>query len=706
MPMQYSLHVVAALVLLGSIAAQAFADEVLFDFDKDFNAAAVPATDAKVGLVKAGEGQALSIATGHKLEWPGITLKAPKGTWDLAKFDYVAIDVKNAGSNAVTVNCRVDNVGADGISNCVTGHVALKAGEAGVLKVRFERRPPVLAGVKLFGMRGYPVAQDARGTIDPARITQLVVFVGRPEADHAFEIDNVRAGGTYAAPREPAIDAATFFPFIDMFGQYVHREWPGKTHAITDLAEAKGEEAQNLKSRPGPKDWDGYGGWKDGPALKATRFFRTEKVGAFWWLVDPDGRLFFSHGIDCVGEHGDTPIEERENWFRDLPTDSPDFKEFFTTGYALHGYYKGRNMKCFDFAGANARRKYGRNWKQAVADLAHQRLRSWGMNTIANWSDSRIYLTKKTPYTATVHFDSRPIQGSEGYWGKFKDPFEPEFAAKVKAGMAAHAGKAAGDPWCIGFFVDNEIAWGDDLSLAVASLQSPPDQASKKAFLEDLKAKYGDVAKLNAAWGANHASWEALASGTAAPDKKKAAGDLGAFYTRIAEQYFTVTRDAVKEVAPDQLYLGCRFAWVNDRAARAGSKFCDVVSYNRYEKSVAGLRLPAESEDKPLVIGEFHFGALDRGMFHTGLVPTASQADRAATYKAYVQGALKNPALVGTHWFKYQDEPTTGRPYDEENYQIGFLDITDRPYPETIGACREVGYDMYNLRQKTASAAK
>jgi agarase len=41
------------------------------------------------------------------------------------------------------------------------------------------------------------------------------------------------------------------------------------------------------------------------------------------------------------------------------------------------------------------------------------------------------------------------------------------------------------------------------------------------------------------------------------------------------------------------------------------------------------------------------------------------------------------------------DEPTTGRAYDEENYQIGFVDVVDTPYRETIAACREVGYNLY-----------
>jgi hypothetical protein len=126
-------------------------------------------------------------------------------------------------------------------------------------------------------------------------------------------------------------------------------------------------------------------------------------------------------------------------------------------------------------------------------------------------------------------------------------------------------------------------------------------------------------------------------------------------------------------------------------------KHCDVVSYNLYRDDVAGFRLPVEA-DVPLVIGEFHFGALDRGMFHTGLRPVADQAARAEAYRRYVTGALRHPQFVGTHWFQYRDQATTGRALDGENYQIGFVDICDTPYPETLAACREVGTRMYEAR--------
>jgi hypothetical protein len=492
-------------------------------------------------------------------------------------------------------------------------------------------------------------------------------------------------------------DATPFFPFIDTFGQYKHKDWPGKVHSLAELQQRREAEARELAAQSGPQDWNPYGGWAGGPTLQATGFFRVEKHRGKWWLVDPDGRLFFSHGVDCVRMLDTTPIEERATWFEDVPVDKPEFKEFLSKGHTLKGHYAGRSPQCFSFAAANMKRKYGEDWTAAYADTAHRRLRSWGLNTIANWSDASVFLMRRTPYTDTLGSrGARMIEGSEGYWAKFPDVFDASFRDGIRRAVEGKRTTSANDPWCLGYFSDNEMSWGDDTALALAALKSPPDQAAKKEFLADLKAKYSDVARLNAAWGTRHASWDALLESREAPDKQQAREDLTAFATKTAETYFRTVREAIKTVAPNQLYLGCRFAWVNDLAAIAAGKFCDVVSYNLYRRSVADFKYPGG--DKPLIIGEFHFGALDRGVFHTGLVPVENQAARAQTYRDYVLGAARHPLFVGTHWFQWKDEPTTGRVLDEENYQIGLLDVADTPYAETIAATRDVGTRLYRLR--------
>ncbi len=65
---------------------------------------------------------------------------------------------------------------------------------------------------------------------------------------------------------------------------------------LDELQQRKQEEAADLAAHPGPDDWDLYGGWKNGPQLTASGRFRVEKIDAHWWLVDPQGRLFWSTG--------------------------------------------------------------------------------------------------------------------------------------------------------------------------------------------------------------------------------------------------------------------------------------------------------------------------------------------------------------------------------------------------------------------------
>ncbi len=682
------------LSVCGPAAAAPPHEQALLDFRGDFDLAAVEVRGTNVTW----HDGTLSLVTGHEHDWPGITLKAPQGHWDLSRFEYIALDVANAGSDGVEVSCRIDNPGADGVRNCITEKIGLKPGERKLLKVTLKGKIPETLRSKLFGMRGYPDGWSARGGIDVSNVTQLLVFVSKPTSDHVFEISHIRAGGL--RPAAVPTDAEKLFPLIDRFGQFIHKDWPGKTRSVEDLARRRQEEAAELTAHPGPEGWNRYGGWHSGPQLEATRRFRVEKHRGKWWLVDPEGRLFWSHGTDCVhSTNGSTPITDRRHWFARLPRkDSPRDQFYGSSGWAPHGYYRGKSYETYNFTGANLLQKYGHDWKRQFAEISHRRLRSWGINTIANWSDPETYLLRKTPYVATISARSKELEGSTGYWGKFPDVFDPDFQQSLQRRMARQKETSAGDPWCIGYFVSNELSWGDELSLAVATLASPPDQAAKRVFVEDLKKKYDTIQRLNQAWGARHASWDALLQDTTPPDDKKAHHDLAAFYTRLAERYFQLCRQAVKQLDPEGLYLGCRFAWANDRAIRAAAKHCDVVSFNRYSRSVAEFNLP-DGVDKPVVIGEFHFGALDRGMFHTGLVPVANQQQRAEAYQSYVRGALKNRFIVGTHWFQYGDQATTGRG-DGENYQIGLLDICDTPYTETIQAVREVGYGMYRFRSK------
>jgi hypothetical protein len=646
--------------------------------------------DAAVSVVGEGAGGGVRVeAGGGRDPWPGITLPAPEGRWDLSAFGRLEVALWNPARTSLKVFCRVDNPGADGRSNCVTGELSLEGGAAGVLRIPLRTHSGSTLGGRLFGMRGYPVDAGGAGTLDLARVTQVLLFLHQPAERQAFGVRSIRAVGRPDRITARVTDAEPYLPFIDRLGQYRHRDWPGKAAGEPALVAHRKAEEQDLAARPGPSEWNGYGGWAAGPQLEATGFFRTEKRDGRWWLVDPDGRLFWSHGVDCVGMLDVTPVEGREAWYEGLPGPADSGGAHFReAARALKGHYAGRSPRSFCFAGFNLERKYGTDWRQASAAMAHRRLRAWGMNTVANWSDAGITAMRRTPYTDSIDaWDAPRLAGSEGYWGQFPDVFDPGFERGLRRRMETRRGRSAGDPWCLGYFSDNELSWGDEFSLAEAALRSPPEQAGKQAFIADLRRRHTDIEALNRAWGSAHASWDALLAHRGTPNRGR------------AETYFRTVRDVIRGVAPRQLYLGCRFAWVNARAAAAAARYCDVVSFNLYQRSIADFRFPG-GVDVPLIVGEFHFGALDRGMFHTGLVAVGDQDARAAAYREYVEGALRHPQCVGTHWFQWQDEPTTGRVWDEENYQIGLVDIADTPYRETVDAVRAVGLRMYRLRSE------
>ncbi len=64
-----------------------------------------------------------------------------------------------------------------------------------------------------------------------------------------------------------------------------------------------------------------------------------------------------------------------------------------------------------------------------------------------------------------------------------------------------------------------------------------------------------------------------------------------------------------------------------------------------------------------------------------------NQTERGVAYSYYVEHAAEHPAIVGTHWYQWIDQPATGR-RDGENYNIGWIDVTDRPYPELVAAAK------------------
>jgi hypothetical protein len=471
-------------------------------------------------------------------------------------------------------------------------------------------------------------------------------------------------------------------PYLDKYGQVRQLDWPNKLHSEGELAERARKETRNSKAEAGPKSFNRYGGWADGPQLNATGYFRTEKYKGRWWFVDPEGRLFFSHGANSIGFEQPTSLKNRESLFTWIPSESE--------------IGEARTKDNINFMVANLHRTFGPDWRPKAYERVHARMRQWGMNTVGAWSDPELYKNPKTPYTPILHV----WRGGKPLGKNVPDPFSAEFEKRVEEGLLAFQPSVGSDPWCLGVFIDNELTWYENI--VGNALVGDAEMPARKAVMHALREKYATIEKLNAAWGTQYESWDTLKAAPA--DSTGFTEDRKALERLIGSRYYNVCHDMMRKILPNHLYLGSRIHKAPPAILEESARYCDVFSVNRY-MSLPAAGVP-KGFDKPALIAEFHFGAPDRGVPGVGLTFVGDQLQRSRACAAYVLDAVIQPDIIGTHWFAYPDQsaaarPTVGKP--GENYQIGFVDVTDTPYPEITAYSRGLADVMYPLAEKQSA---
>ena len=704
--MRTFLKLLLPLVLLSAVPQAAGAKEKPLRFASDPDAKLMK---FKAKVVKTDE----TYTVRTKGEVSGFSFS---GDWDMRGYSKLRFKVKNLDGDAmlhlyVHIQDEPKKVGKPrayfkkGTFSC---YRTLEPGESREVTIDLPAElphPEIAAKFKRMKRSPYDYGTRTNGyNVDWSSIHRVKFLFYAGSSGHRFEISDVEAvPGKRSLPKNApwlTMDEGRLFPFIDRYGQFKHEEWKGKIHSDADLEKARKAEETDLAANPGPDGLDKFGGWADGPKYEATGHFRVEKIDGKWWLIDPEGRLFWSHGVVRVSPSSAiTPLDGRLDYFEWLPEENSDYGKFYYTHDALlKPYYTARKIKrTYDFSSSNLYRKYGKDYLSIYSDLAHRRLRSWGLNTIANSSDIDICKMDRTPYIDRIEINESPVlEGAKGGWWNVRDPFDPGFEQEIRRKLEG-VKERLDDPWCIGYFVDNEMKWHNDKYLAQCTVKASSKGYAKKEMIKFFQEKYTDIQALNKVWGTSFPDWEALLENrNAAP--KAADSDMKEFNEHILRGYFGTIRRIFKEIAPQKLYMGCRFAGSNKQVISIGAEYCDIMSWNTYRTDLRNWLDDIRSWfDKPVMIGEFHFGALDRGKFHPSLIGMENQEQRGRAYYNYVKSALEHDLVVGTHWHQFADQATTGR-FDGENLQVGMTDMCDTPYYETIAKIREIGYKMYKVR--------
>ena len=653
-----------------------------------------------------------------------LTIRIVEESADWSGVRALAIPIENPTAEPIDLLVRVeDDAHADQDGSSLTGRARVRPAETVVLIL-----PLRTTDALSMGMRAGPPPEVPRldaavrviggesGAIDRRHVSRLhLMLLGlSPGRSVIFGDPGILRGADTGLE--------VYRSIVDGFGQYSRARWDGKIGSDEELQSIRLREEQEALERLRPAlGLDRYGGLLKGPDFGATGFFRTERRDGRWWLVTPEGNGFFSLGIDVVSPNvGATFVEGREFMFAGLPEPGDPLAVHY--GYADERLglpaQRGRlydHGRTFDFYAANLQRKYGPEYLTAWRQTALERLRAWGFNTIGNWSEPRLLERHEMPYVVPIHLYGNFTRVSSGsdWWGKMPDPFDPTFAAAVDELVAEAASTYRDDPYLIGYFVDNELAWGIGSAadpqlrygLAVETLRLGAASPAKRAFAAQLSEKYRDVENFATAWDITVRSWDELTGVRLIPSssvlaKPTVIDDLRAFTARFAETYFRIIADAVRRHDPHHLYLGSRFQARTPEAVSACAKYCDVVSFNVYREDLAGEEwMRFHALGKPALIGEFQFGSSDTGLFWPGLFDVAVEGGRGPAYAAYLRSALVNPDIVGCHWFQYVDEPLTGRLLDGENGHMGFVSVADVPYSGLVSAAREANLNLLKSLQ-------
>jgi hypothetical protein len=469
------------------------------------------------------------------------------------------------------------------------------------------------------------------GTYGPLdAVTAMGVSMQQPLGKPTLEIRSVRL-----VKDDPGSDVLDNKPVVDEFGQWLPADWPDKVNSLAQLKQAWAAEEANLPAG----DFGGcnYGGYLNTKA-KATGFFRVEQVDGRWWFVDPDGHLFFSTSSTGMGTGGgESRLQGREDYFAALPP--PEVS--------------GGRRSSPGFYAWNLARRHGPEAPTKWVELALNRLDSWGLNTIGNWSDPRLWEAHKKAYQVNLGGWGM----GNGYLG-LPDVYAEEFPKIADRDAAAQCAPRKDDPWLLGYFIANEPPWPGRESFVVDLILDGKPSAIQREAIAFLAV--GDT-----------------------PERRKQ------FIYRAFEKFLGVTMAAIRRHDPNHLILGLRFGGGVPpvEMLRACQAF-DVYSLNVYSTQVEVKKLEEiyRVTGRPIIVGEFHFGVPGRGLA-PGLVQVRDQAERGVAYRHYVEQAAAFPAFIGTSWFQWVDQPCTGR-MDGENYNIGLVDVTDRPYADLVEAMR------------------
>jgi hypothetical protein len=387
--------------------------------------------------------------------------------------------------------------------------------------------------------------------------------------------------------------------------------------------------------------------------IAGTGFYRVEKTGGRWWVIDPEGYCNIQTVINGFRQG---TSQKNQKAFRQLYKSEED--------------WANKSAKAFEEYGLNG---IGSWSNYPVVQSYNNKSQKHKLSYSVNLSMMASYGKKRG--------GTYQLPGNIGFPNQTIFVFDSEFPAFCDSLAKVQISGWKNDPDVFGYFSDNELPFGIKNLEGYLTLKNPKDPG-RMAAEKWLKEKRLTVDKIT--------------------DKERSE-----FAGLVAERYFRIVSEAIRKADPNHMYLGSRLhgsAKFVSEIMHAAGKYCDVVSVNYY-----GVWTPVKEHldnwaawsGKPFIITEFYTKAMDSGLANTtGAGYTVhTQRDRGYAYQDFCLALLESKNCVGWHYFKYQDNDPTAKGVDPSNIDSnkGIIDNDYRFYEDLMNSMQQLNRQVYSL---------
>ena len=390
-----------------------------------------------------------------------------------------------------------------------------------------------------------------------------------------------------------------------------------------------------------------------------------------WWFISPRGKLEFLNTVTTV-----QPYQTAKD------TDGPD--------------YVSR-----DWSGGSTDQGDLKQWAAATI----QRIEMYGFKGLGAWSNP-VFHEFDVPISRDLNLWA---------WAHGSKLYSSQWMEAAEQAIVAQAESLKNNVNLVGYYLDNELDWGDSGIGPVKYFNGlPPSDPNRQQVMSVIRATWSTPGQFAADWKVPLKDWAEMDRWDALPHQPQSAyGRLfAAWLSHLAEDYFRFATSLVRKHDPNHLILGVRFKSFGPlEVVRASKTFTDAQSLNYYVNDARLdldlFRMMHEQSGQPIIISEYSFHSLDGRSGNRNTVGFAAQVldqqARADGYRLFTTRLARVPYVIGADWFQWSDEPPSGRRSDGEDVNFGVVDVDDRPYQELVESIRDTAVRLNPLHVQSAA---